>query len=128
MAAEKINITGMSMMDTAENGVMRLITDKPDHARTVLDRMNVPMTDTQVLTVTLPNRVGAVADVCERLSDARVHVEYMYATTGGRGAQTTVVFKVKNLTKAAKVLNGPSRPSVGKDMKIKLRRPAARRR
>ncbi len=128
MAREKINITGMSMMDAAESGVLRLITDKPDSARLALQRMNVPMTETDVLAVTLPNRVGAVADVCERLSNAHVHIAYMYATTGGRGANATVIFKVSDLKKAVRAIEAPGRLSTGKDMKIKLRHPRLARR
>jgi hypothetical protein len=130
MAREKINITGMSMMDAAESGVLRLITDKPDSARVALQRMNIPMTETDVLAITLPNRVGAVADLCERLSNAHVHIAYMYATTGGRGANATVVFKVGDVKKAVRAIEAPGRLSTGKDMKIKLRHPprVARRR
>ncbi|MBN1511407.1 MAG: ACT domain-containing protein [Phycisphaerae bacterium] len=128
MAREKINITGMSMMDAAESGVLRLITDKPDSARVLLQRMNIPMTETEVLAVTLPNRVGAVADVCERLSNAHIHIAYMYATTGGRGASATVVLKVSDMKKAVRAIEAPGRLSAGKDMKIKLRHPRVARR
>ncbi len=128
MAREKINILGMSMMDAAESGVLRLIADKPDAARVALQRLNVPMTETDVLIVPLPNRVGAVADVCERLSNAHVHIAYMYATTGNRGANATVVFKVSDMKKAVRAIEPPGRLSLGKDMKIKLRHPRVIRR
>ncbi len=127
MARDKINITGMTMMDTAESGVLRFTADKSDNAREVLQRLNIPMTETEVLMATVANRVGAVADLCERLSDARVHVSYMYATTGGRGAKTTVVFKVNDAKKALRAMDSPTKQGVRRDMKIKLRRPVASR-
>jgi len=96
MAKEKINITAMSMADTAENGVLRLTADAADSARAVLGRLNVPLTETEVLSVPVPNRIGAVADLCDRLSSSHVHISYMYGTTGGVGARTTVIFKVND--------------------------------
>jgi hypothetical protein len=128
MAKEKINITALSMMDTADTGVLRLTADKPDAARAVLQNLNVPMTETEVLSVPVANRVGAVADLCERLSKHHVHISYLYATTGGRGAQTTVVLKVNDTRKAMRAISGPSKHVTGKDMKIKLRRPGGGKR
>jgi hypothetical protein len=127
LAKDKINIIAMSMMDTAENGVLRLTVDRPEQARLVLRKLNVPTTETEVLAVPLPNRPGAVAEICDRLSRHHVHVSYMYATTGSARSKATVVLKVNDTKKAAKVLAG-SRQSAGRDMKIKLRRPAAVRR
>ena len=127
MAKEKINITAMSMADTAENGVLRLTADAADSARAVLGRLNVPLTETEVLSVPVPNRIGAVADLCDRLSSSHVHISYMYGTTGGVGARTTVIFKVNDIRKAMKAIDSP-RLSTGRDMRIKLRRPVAARR
>jgi hypothetical protein len=127
MAKEKINISAMSMMDTMENGVLRLIVDHPDRARRVLQQLNVPTTETEVLAVPLPDRPGAVADLCERLSNHHVHIAYLYATTGARGAKATAILKVSDAKKAMKVV-AATRSSPGKDMKIKLRRPTAGRR
>jgi hypothetical protein len=128
MAKDKINITGMSMMDTAESGVLRFTADKIESAREVLHRLNIPMTETDVITATVANRVGAVADLCERLSEARVHVSYLYATSGSRGARTTVVFKVNDAKKAVKAIEGSNKHGTRRDMKIKLRRPVNSRR
>lgn len=127
MAREKINISAMSMMDTMENGVLRLIVDDPDRARQIFHQLNVPTTETEVLAVPLPNRPGAVADLCERLSSRHVHIAYLYATTGVRGGRTTAILKVSDTKKAMKVV-GAAKLSAGRDMKIKLRRPAVARR
>ena len=128
MAKEKINITGMSMMDAAESGVLRLTADQTELARSVLQRMNIPMTETEVLSVMVPNRVGAVADLCEKLSNARIHLSYMYATAGGRGAKSTIVFKVNDIRKAIKAIGSPAKLNTSRDMKIKLRRPGGGKR
>ena len=119
----KINITGIVMMDSVEHGVLRMIAENPAAARTILQKLNLPVTETDVLAVTLANRPGAVADLCERLSVAHINIGYMYCTTGARGGKTIVVIKVPDIKKAIKVLEGSK--TTRRDMKIKLRRPTA---
>lgn len=126
LAKAKVNISALSMMDASEHSVLRLLPEKVEETRAVLRRLNAPLTETQVLVVPLSNRPGAVADVCERLSDAHVHLAYMYCTAGTRAGKTVAVFKVPDIKKAMKIIEG-RRPR-SRDMKIKLRRPPARRR
>jgi len=121
LAKAKVNISALSLMDAAEHGVLRMITDQSDSARQVLHGLNVPVTETDVLSVQLPNRPGAVADICDRLAGAKVSVSYLYCTTGAPNGKAVAVFKVPDIKKAMKVLDGNRTPH--RDMKIKLRRP-----
>ena len=122
-AKAKINITSIAMMDSMEHGVLRMVVEDEVSARPVLKRLNLPITETDVLAVTLSNRPGAAADLCERLSQAHINIGYMYCTTGARGGRTIVVLKVPDIKKAMKILDGSK--NTRRDMKIKLRRPAA---
>jgi hypothetical protein len=99
----------MSMMDATEHGVLRLIAEDPTAARDTLAHLDVPKTETKVLTAGLPNRPGALADVVERLDGEHIQVHYAYCTTGSRNGRTLGVFKVSNLNKAMQVL-GERRP------------------
>lgn len=123
LARAKVNVEAVAMMDSMEHGVLRFIVDDAGVARPVLKRLNISVSEAEVLAVTLPNRPGAVADVCERLTAAHINVGYMYCTSGANGGKTNVVLKVPDIKKAMKVLeNGKS---TRRDMKIKLRRPAS---
>jgi hypothetical protein len=126
LAKAKINIEALTMMDAQEHGVLRLIVSEPERARQLLRRLNVTMTETEVLAVPMSNRPGAVADVLERLSDHHVNISYVYCTTGAAGGRSVGVFKVGDMKKAMKVIEG--RKNSDRDMKIKLRRPTALRR
>ena len=126
LAKSKVNISALAMMDSMEHGVLRMIVGDPNPARRVLQSLNVPVTETDVLAVTLANRPGAAADLCDKLSASHVHIGYMYCTSGAKGGKTTVVLKVPDIKKAMKVIEVTK--STRKDMKIKLRRPAATRR
>ena len=123
LAKAKINITSIAMMDSMEHGVLRMIVEDPAAARPIFRSLNVPVTETDVLAVVLANRPGAAADLCERLSAAHIIIGYMYCTTGAKGGKTVAVLKVPNIKKAIKVLEGSK--MTRRDMKVKLRRPAA---
>ena len=126
LAKAKINLTTIAMMDSMEHGVLRMIVDDPSQTRALLHDLNVPTTETDVLAVTLSNRPGAAADLCDRLSAAHINIGYMYCTSGAKGGKTKVVIKVPDIRKAVKVLEGGKNQR--RDMKVKLRRPAGTRR
>ena len=125
LAKAKINVVTISMMDSMEHGVLRMIVDDPVAARPLLKKLNVPVAETDVLAVTLTNRPGAAADLCEKLSTAHVAIGYMYCTGGAAGGKTVVVLKVPDIKKATKILGNSK--ATRRDMKIKLRRPASTR-
>jgi hypothetical protein len=105
LAENKINIVALSMMDSTEHGVLRLVVEEPDKARSALNGLDVHKTETTVLTATLPNRPGGLADVVERLAREHINVHYAYVTTGARGGKTLGVFKVSDQHKAIQVLS-----------------------
>ena len=123
LAKAKVNITSIAMMDSVEHGVLRMVVEDSAAARPILKSLNVPITETDVLGVTLANRPGAAADLCERLSASHINIGYMYCTTGVKGGKTMVVIKVPHIKRAIRVLEGSK--STRRDMKVKLRRPAA---
>ena len=106
LAAAKVNIVAMTMMDSMEHGVMRLVGSGPAKIRDVLNGLNLQFSETDVLCVNLPNKAGAFADVTEKLSSAHINISYAYCTAGARGGRTTGVLKVADVKKAMKVLEG----------------------
>lgn len=104
LADDKVNIVAMSMMDSTEHGVLRLVVADSGRARKSLAALNVPTAETTVLLATLPNRPGALADFVERLAVNHITVNYAYCTTGAPGGKTVGVFRVSDLQKAGKVL------------------------
>ncbi len=123
LAKAKINIVNLAMMDSMEHGVLRMIVDDVALCRQVMRLANIPMTETEVLAVGLPNRPGAAAELCDKLSAAHINIGYMYCTSGINGSKTMVVLKVPDIKKAIKVLSAVNK-TTRRDMKIKLRRPA----
>jgi hypothetical protein len=125
LAEAKVNIIAMTMMDSSEHGVLRLVVGNPDKTRDTLKKLNIPVTETEVLVVEMANNSGALADVCNLLARSHVNINYAYCTTGARGGKTKGVFKVSDMKKAMKVLGGSKRKL--SDTRKKLRRPVSQR-
>jgi hypothetical protein len=105
LANAKINILALTMMDSSEHGVLRLVTGDTAKAREVLKKLNLPMTETEVLLVEMSNKPGSMADVCSRLASAHVNISYAYVTTGVAGGKSCAVLKVADTKKACVTLN-----------------------
>ena len=103
-AQAKINIIAITMMDSMEHGVMRVVFTAPDRAKKVLSKINMPYNETDVLCVTLDNQSGALASVVEKLAKKHINISYAYCTAGAKGGRTTGILKVANVQKAMKVL------------------------
>lgn len=123
----KVNVVALAMMDSMEHGVLRMVVNNPKVARPVFAKLNYQVAESEVLAVSLPNKPGVAADLCEKLAAKKIVIAYMYCSSAARGGKTTVYIKVPDVKKAAKVLDAPGK-GTRRDMKVKLRRPAARAR
>jgi len=103
-ASAKINIIAMTVMDSVEHGVLRVVFDESQGAEEIITRSNMPYSKTEVLCVNLDNHAGALAGVAERLATNHVNITYAYCTAGAKGGRTTGILKVADVKKAMKVL------------------------
>ncbi len=117
-ARAKINIVAMTMVDSAEHGVMRVVFGAPNRAKELLSRLNMQHSETDVLCVNLANQSGALAAIAEKLAKNHINISYAYCTAGAKGGRTTGVLKVADVKKAMRLLeqgpmkSGKSRPMV----------------
>lgn len=124
LARAKVNISAMTLADSVEHGVLRFVCDDDVRARTALKALNIPMTETDVLITELPNRPGAMADLCARLGAEHISIRYAYLTSGAPGGRTMGVFKVSDLKKAMKITE---QRGITKRKDLNVRRPRALR-
>ena len=126
LAKAKINVLAMTMMDSSEHGVLRMVVHNGAEAfRAAVNALNLPMTETEVLLVEMPNRPGSLAEVCGKLAESHINISYAYCTTGAPGGRTTGVFKVADIKKAMKVLS--KGPAKHREQRQKVRRPPVTR-
>jgi hypothetical protein len=117
---DKINVSGLTVMDSHEHSVLRLVTSDQARTKQVLKSLGIPYTESEVLLVELRNQPGAIAHVCEQLAAEHINIEYCYVSATGRNGKTLGVFKVANAEKAIRVL---SQPAAGRLRRAIGRRP-----
>jgi hypothetical protein len=101
-AKEKVNIEGLSISDTVDHAVVRLVTGNVTKARAVLEEAGVLVVETDVLVLTLADKPGMLAQVAGKLARAKINIEYSYGTTEASGGQ--LILRVSDAKKASKVL------------------------
>jgi hypothetical protein len=104
LASEKVNITALSVMDKHEHSVLRLVTDDPSKTTQIIQKLNTPFTEADVLVVELRNQPGALSHVCEILAAEHINIDYAYCSSGGRNGRVVGIFKLSNTDKAIRVL------------------------
>lgn len=108
LAEKKINLVALTLMDSVEHGVFRLVATDTDKARAVLSKLGLSTTETPVLAAEMSNRPGALADLCAKLNSEHISIKYAYVTSGAFGGHTTGIFNVDNMEKALRVLKAAS--------------------
>jgi hypothetical protein len=104
LAHEKINIMALTLVDSTEHGVLRVVVNDAERAKAILSKQGVEVTDTDVVLVEIPNRPGAFAALAERLAREHININYAYCTAGAPGGKTTAIFKVAEVKKAVEIL------------------------
>jgi hypothetical protein len=100
----KVNIRALSLADTTDFGILRLIVDQYDKAREVLKQHGFTVGKTEVVAVEVPDRPGGLAWVLQILSESDINVEYMYAFVQHSGKNAVIIFRFDNLEKAIDLL------------------------
>jgi hypothetical protein len=104
LADAKINVQALTIVDSHEHGVLRLVGEPTDRIRTVLTKLNYPTHETAVIAVELSNHAGAMASVLQALAEEHINVDYAYVTAGAPGGKTTGILHANPAGRAAKVL------------------------
>lgn len=104
LANNNINIRSLSLADTADFGILRLIVDKVEEAERVLKEGGFTVGKTNVIAVEVPDRVGGLASVLKVLEKAQLNVEYMYAFVNKSGENAVMIFRFEETDEAIKIL------------------------
>ena len=99
-----INIRALSLADTTDFGILRLIVDQYDKARETLKQHGFTVGKTEVVAIEVPDHPGGLAWVLQILSDSDVNVEYMYAFVQHSGKNAVIIFRFDNLERAIELL------------------------
>ncbi len=104
LADAGVSILTLSLADTGEFGILRLIVDRTAAGRTALTAAGLVVHVTEVIALEVPDRPGGLAEVLGTIDAAGVGIEYMYAFTYGREDRAILVFRFGDPDAAAPAL------------------------
>jgi len=100
LADNFINIRALSVADTADFGILRLIVDKVDAAKKVLKEGGFTVGTTNVLAVEVSDEIGGLARVLKTVHSEGLNVEYMYAFVNNSGEDAVLIFRFEDMDRA----------------------------
>lgn len=94
------NIRAMSLADTSEFGILRLVVDKPEAARQVLRDYGYAVRQVDVVAVVIPDRPGELGRLLDVLQNAKLNVEYMYAFVQKQSDAAVMILRIEDIDAA----------------------------
>jgi hypothetical protein len=104
LAQGGINIRAISIADTADFGILRLIVDNDAEALHLLNVAGFTTRETSVAAVEIDDTPGSLARVMEVFQKSNVNIEYLYASLEGKTGKAVVIFKLENFDKGLKII------------------------
>ena len=104
LAESKINILALSLADTADFGVLRLIVSDPDAGKAALKDAGFTVVTSDVIAVEVEDKPGGLARILDILERAGINVEYMYAFSCAKTQQAALIFRFEDNEAAVKCL------------------------
>lgn len=110
-----INLRGLSIADTSDFGILRMIVDQPDKAVTTLKEKGIMASVTDVIAIEVPDHPGGLAKVLAYLNEAGINIEYLYSFIEKAAANAIIMMRVERIDDALEVLEKNNVPIVGND-------------
>ncbi|SHI44609.1 ACT domain protein [Malonomonas rubra DSM 5091] len=99
-----VNIRALSLADTSDFGILRLIVNDTDLAFKVLREQNFTVSKTEVIGVEVPDSPGGLSSLLQTLDKNNINVEYMYAFVERSGDNAVIIFRFDDVDAAIEVL------------------------
>ena len=104
LAQNGINIRAMSLADTADFGILRIIVNDTANAKQILKDNGFTVGTTEVLVVEVQDKPGGLAEVLQVIKEGKLNIEYMYAFTQKSGDTGLIIFRFDELDDAIDTL------------------------
>lgn len=99
-----INIRALSLADTSDFGILRLIVNNTEKAKEVLKKHNFTVGKTEVIAVEVSDNPGGLAHILDILRKKDINVEYMYAFVERSGKDAVIIFRFDDVDRAIQIL------------------------
>lgn len=120
LAEANINIHALSIADTTDFGILRMIVSDPDKAKEVLKKNGLTVKTTEVIAVALDHTPGSLHNVLKTLNDMDINIEYMYAFTSRPVDDAMVILRLDNQNETIEKVKNSDIRMLGADLLDKL--------
>ncbi|MBQ4566115.1 MAG: ACT domain-containing protein [Oscillospiraceae bacterium] len=96
LSDNQIDIRALSIADTTDFGILRMLVSDIRKAKEVLTGQNCILSVNEVVVVAVPDRTGGLAEILSIIAEANVDIEYMYSLIGREDNMADMVFRVSN--------------------------------
>ena len=104
LAKAGVNLRAISIADTADFGILRIIADKTDEAINALSAVVFTTRQTTVAAVEITDKPGSLASLMELFRESGINIEYLYASLEGGDGKAVVIFKLEDHEKGFEIL------------------------
>ncbi len=104
LAKAEINIFALTISDTADHSVVRLVVSDPEKAVGIFEERGVLVVGSKVLAIENSNKPGALAKIAAKLAKAKINIEYAYLATSPGAKKGLLIMRVDDTKRALKVL------------------------
>ena len=119
LAKEGIDLRAISIAETADYGILRMIVDDAQKATSILMQHGYLMSMTPVLVVSVPDQPGGIAPILSTLAEGNIDVEYMYSLFTHIEGKAYIVFRVAEAEKFVALLAEHNiAPATGEELGI----------
>jgi|ERR1700730_1215377 hypothetical protein len=104
LAAEKINIFALTVSDTIDHAVVRMVVSDPKKALAIFEQHGTLVVENDVLMLEHDNKPGTLSGIAKKLAAKNVNIEYAYLASARTSRKGLLVLRPNNLKKAIEVL------------------------
>ncbi|WP_025270269.1 ACT domain-containing protein [Hippea sp. KM1] len=104
LGMHNINIKALSLADSSDFGIVRLVVKGTDEAIKVLRDNGFTISETNIIACMIDDKPGALAKILRTLADNQINIEYMYGFASPIQGKAVMVFKFSELDKAERIL------------------------
>ena len=105
LAEAGINILALTIHDTVDHAIVRLLADRPVKALLLLEQLGLYILESEVVVLDLDNRPGALAEVARKLARADINIEYAYCSATDTQGTGSLILRTDELDRTLELLS-----------------------
>ena len=105
LGENSINIRALTIAESEDFGVLRMVVDKPDDAVKILKDKGFVSTITDIIAVEVEDKPGGLSDILKVIYESKINIEYMYAFVEKRSNKALLVFRFDDIDGAIEILS-----------------------